>query len=565
MYVGNCGDLNNGDFYMLKRKDDNQRERDIVLGQKYAVEFVKVENHKNLTREASGANADFSRTKYGRVYKMVLDANDPTKGELQVILDGDIASGIANEFQNPDNIVVTDNYAYIQEDSNGYGNVKGTNHDAYIYQYNLATGDLEVVFELDHRRNAPDVVEEILFSGYNADARREVLQEMKILSSNIKRLYYVFRTAAFTGAQILDAVRNQLFARTLFDKEAFDVNYFTPDYQSHQSAERVELGKMLFFEPVLSGNGSRSCASCHQPEKAFSDGKPKSIAFDFKGQVARNAPTVINAGLQQGLFHDLRVSFPEDQASAVPVNPEEMHGDPEKAVGDLKMSPEYVGLFRNAFPEAKEGPVTARHLKTAIASYIRSLTGFDSRFGQYMRGGQTRLTALEKEGFNLFAGKAKCVTCHFVPLFNGTVPPDFDKTEAEIFGVPASKDTLHPSLDSDPGKFALYRRDLHKFAFKTPTLRNVALTAPYMHNGVYDTLEEVVDFYNRGGGTGPGLDVPNQTLPADPLNLSAGEKKALVAFMHTLTDTSATRNVPRRLPFFPAQAVVKSRKVGGAY
>jgi cytochrome c peroxidase len=147
----------------------------------------------------------------------------------------------------------------------------------------------------------------------------------------------------------------------------------------------------------------------------------------------------------------------------------------------------------------------------------------------------------------------------------GTVPPDFDKTEAEILGVPASKDTLHPSLDSDPGKFALYNRDLHKFAFKTPTLRNVALTAPYMHNGVYTTLEEVMDFYDRGGGTGLGLDVPNQTLPADRLNLSAGEKKALVAFMHTLTDTSATRKVPQRLPSFPVQVIAKSCKVGGVY
>jgi hypothetical protein len=197
MYVGNRGDLNNGDFYMLKRKDSNQQERDIVMGQSYEVELVKVENHKSLTgaqissrvnplgalkfgrvedidyrkggaansreiyfnvtgQEASGANADFSRTKYGRVYKMVLNANDPTKGTLQVVLDGDVVNGPANEFQNPDNIAVTNNYAYIQEDSNGYGNVKGTNHDAYIYQYNLATGDLKVVFELDHRRNAPD-------------------------------------------------------------------------------------------------------------------------------------------------------------------------------------------------------------------------------------------------------------------------------------------------------------------------------------------------------------------------------------------------------------------------
>lgn len=353
-------------------------------------------------------------------------------------------------------------------------------------------------------------------------------------------------------------------ARTLFDKDAFNVNYFAPDHQSHLTPARVELGKLLFFDPVLSGNGSRSCASCHKPEKAFTDGLPKSVAFNFEGKVSRNAPTIINAGLQRSLFHDMRVVYLEDQATDVMQNKAEMHGSMEKSVLQISRSDEYRQLFTNAFPEAPDETVSERNLKVALASYIRSLSGMNSRFDQYMRGDSTILSAGEKNGFNVFMGKAKCGTCHFMPLFNGTVPPNFDKSEAEILGVPKTADTLRPELDADLGKFALYNKDLHKFAFKTPTVRNAELTAPYMHNGVYQTLEEVVDFYNKGGGTGLGLNVPHQTLPADKLNLTETEKRDLIAFMQTLTDTSAA-NIPTRLPEFPQAAALGKRVVGGKY
>lgn len=195
MYVSNTvGDLANGSLYMMKRNDDNQREKDMVTNQSYGVSFVKIDNHTTLTgaqinasvntlkaikfgrvedldyrkggkdadrevyfnvtgQNISGTNADASRTKYGRVYKLNLDANDPLKGTLQVVLDGDDRNGIAGKFQNPDNICVTKNYVYVQEDANGYGD---ETHDGYIYQYNIATKQLKVVFELDHRRTATD-------------------------------------------------------------------------------------------------------------------------------------------------------------------------------------------------------------------------------------------------------------------------------------------------------------------------------------------------------------------------------------------------------------------------
>ncbi|HEU4791566.1 MAG TPA: hypothetical protein VFS71_17900 [Flavobacterium sp.] len=195
MYVANTvGDLANGSLYMMKRTDGNQREKDMVTGKNYPVSFVKIENHTTLTgaqinaavntlsaikfgrvedldyrkggdaadreiyfnvtgQNTTGTNADASRTKYGRVYKLNLDAANPLSGTLQVLLDGDDRTGIAGKFQNPDNICVTKNYVYVEEDANGYGD---ETHDAYIYQYNIATKQLKVVVELDHRRTAAD-------------------------------------------------------------------------------------------------------------------------------------------------------------------------------------------------------------------------------------------------------------------------------------------------------------------------------------------------------------------------------------------------------------------------
>jgi cytochrome c peroxidase len=139
-------------------------------------------------------------------------------------------------------------------------------------------------------------------------------------------------------------------------------------------------------------------------------------------------------------------------------------------------------------------------------------------------------------------GKAKCGTCHFIPFFNGVAPPYFSESESEVIGVPSTNDTLHPVLDPDKGKYNLYPIDILRFSFKTPTLRNVALTAPYMHNGVYKSLEEVVDFYNKGGGAGLGIAPSNQTLPKSPLQLSATEKKQIISFLRALTDTSVVKD-----------------------
>ncbi|SHN10684.1 cytochrome-c peroxidase [Flavobacterium xinjiangense] len=323
-------------------------------------------------------------------------------------------------------------------------------------------------------------------------------------------------------------------AQTLFDKNAFDAEAFSafPDYET--TPEKVELGKLLFNDPILSGNNSRSCASCHHADKAFTDGLEKAVSLDGKSLVKRNTPTLSNIAFQRVFFSDSRVNYLEDQAVAVIINENEMHGSLKKAVLALSKNENYKTKFQKAFPKKV---VDEFAIKNALASYIRSLSDYESKFDGYMRGNET-FNLDEITGFNLFAGKAKCATCHFIPLTNGTVPPSFVKSESEVLGIP---DT-HKKLDADLGRFELTHAEVNRYSFKTPTIRNIELTGPYMHNGVFKTLEEVMDFYNDGGGKGSGFNLENQTLPEDKLNLTSIEKKQLIAFMRTLTDKKYLKN-----------------------
>ena len=234
------------------------------------------------------------------------------------------------------------------------------------------------------------------------------------------------------------------------------------------------------------------------------------------------------------------------------------------AVDKIRASHDYVELFRAAFGDDTVKIVTPRNIQAALAWYIRSLEGLNSRFDEFMRGDRSKLSANEIKGMNLFMGKAKCGTCHFIPLFNGSVPPFFSETESEVLGVPKHPDTTAAVVDSDLGKFHTYNRELHKHSFKTPTVRNAALTSPYMHNGVYQTLEEVMDFYNKGGGAGIGIDLPNQTIPFDKLNLSTEEQEQVISFIHALTDTTGLTTIPKSLPKIEDKRLA-NRKVGGRY
>ncbi|MFI2744294.1 cytochrome-c peroxidase [Zhouia sp. PK063] len=316
---------------------------------------------------------------------------------------------------------------------------------------------------------------------------------------------------------------------TLFQKNAFNKNAYLPYPEAKSSPEKIALGKKLFFDPALSNNHSRSCATCHQPEKAFTDGLSKNMSLQHHKMLPRNTPTLLNAALQPAQFYDLRALTLEDQITDVFHNPEEMGGDFTYVLQQISKDTTYKKLYIKAYPNTS---IDSVHIKNALASYVRSLSLLNSRFDDYMRGDSTALQETEIKGFNIFMGKAKCATCHYMPLFNGAFPPKYYRMETEVLGVPAT--LAYKKLDSDLGRAKLLPTPELEHSFKTTTVRNSSNTAPYMHNGIFKTLEEVIDFYNNGGGIGHKIDVPNQTLPSDSLHLSSQEKSQLIAFIKSL-------------------------------
>ena len=313
---------------------------------------------------------------------------------------------------------------------------------------------------------------------------------------------------------------------------------FAPDQQSgYADGKATEnkrvLGEKLFYDPILSRSATISCASCHRPDRAITDGLPKAANLIHGGSLPRNTPTLFYSSLQARQFYDLRSGTLEDQVDQVMHNEDEFGLYADQAAQRITDLPEYAVLIRKAYNKDTLDGLT---LRNAIATYVRSLNPFRSPFDAYMNGQKQAMTQEQQQGFNLFMGKAKCGTCHFVPVFNGTIPPGYIRTESEVIGVPASSSLLKPKIDPDPGRFAIHALEPFRFAFKTPTLRNVASTAPYMHNGVYATLDQVLDFYNKGGGTGIGIKLSGQSLPAEQLLLTEKEQNELVSFLQALTD-----------------------------
>lgn len=351
---------------------------------------------------------------------------------------------------------------------------------------------------------------------------------------------------------------NSFFQANSINRQYFSV-YVT---DSSRLPEQASLGKLLFYDPVLSGNNLRACVSCHQHTKAYTDGIDKSLDFDRTSRLSRNAPTLINASYQKLFFHDGRLFNLEEQANEVFNNAHEMNSSEKQVVSKLKESEEYRKLFFSAFENTQDSAITPYAVLKCISEFIKTLDARNSRFDKYLRGDKTKLTKDEVNGYNLFSGKALCGSCHFFPLFNGTVPPMYNDNEFEVIGTPQKPD--NKSLDPDHGRGAVTRSDIHDHAFKTPSLRNIEFTAPYMHNGVYDNLDSVLVFYNRGGGAGIGLKVENQTLPFDSLGLSKKELNDIKLFLLTLSDTVGLPKPPQRLPAFKDQSLNK-RKTGGQY
>lgn len=350
---------------------------------------------------------------------------------------------------------------------------------------------------------------------------------------------------------------------TLFNLNSFNDNYFSVTVNDTLNKEpQVELGKLLFFDPVLSGNNQRACASCHKPELGFTDGLQKALEFETKNNLNRNTPTLLNVFYQKNFFHDGRSRQLVEQINEVLHNKQEMNTTIEEIILKLNQSEEYKALFKNAYIGTADSSISYFGILKSIHEYERTLVSKNTKFDKYLEGDYTQLNTNEINGYNVFSGKALCGSCHFFPLFNGLVPPIYNDTEYEVIGVPKEKNSLE--IDGDEGRKIISKNRIHQFAFKTPTVRNIELTPPYMHNGIYKTLEEVIDFYNKGGGKGIGIDLPHQTLPFDSLQLTKQEIKDIKSFMLSLTDTTNLIRKPKRLPLFKNETL-NHRIIGGEY
>lgn len=326
-------------------------------------------------------------------------------------------------------------------------------------------------------------------------------------------------------------------ATQLFDTSFFNLQAFLDFNKKELNPSTIELGELLFYDARLSGGGKMSCGSCHNPTLAFTDGEKKSKSSQGLGTVQRNAPTLINSIYTKAFFYDLRSPKLSQQFEHVVFSTDEFNTSLVDIFNKLESDSSYQKMFKTSFPEHVQNPVNIYTFKTALAAYVASLTGFDTKWDKYMRGeGDVSSDAIN--GYNLFMGKAACGTCHFAPTFAGLVPPYYDDSESEVLGVPSGK--LYLSLDDDMGRYSTQRpkemADFYKHSFKTTTARFANQTGPYMHNGVFETMDEVLEFYNNGGGAGHNLEVPYQTLSSDSLHLNSLELSNLKAFIDAIND-----------------------------
>lgn len=304
----------------------------------------------------------------------------------------------------------------------------------------------------------------------------------------------------------------------------------------------VALGEKLFSDPRLSGNLKVSCATCHQKDNYFTDLLPRSASLLKDSILKRNTPTLLYSGWQHSQFWDGRAATMNSQVHDVLFNKLEMGGTARSLSQNIIKSKVYERDFVALFPKVKPKQMGANEISTAISAYISKLGSMNSAFDEQIQGKSKAMTSKQVEGFNLFMGKAQCGTCHFPPFFNGLIPPFYDRSEVEILGTTKNDDFQKPQLDTDNGRYNLYQINYYKGAFKTPSVRNSAKTFPYMHNGGFKDLTQVVEFYNLGGGKGLGLEVPDQTLSAMPLKLTKTEVASIVAFMESLTDAPIPKN-----------------------
>lgn len=318
-------------------------------------------------------------------------------------------------------------------------------------------------------------------------------------------------------------------------------------------ASRVELGYQLFFDPILSGDKTTACASCHHPDYAMADGLPKGIGAGGRGygaqragtgkELQRNTPSLFNVAFNAVQFWDGRVGTLEEQVMVPLFEESEMNQQSAaELLKRLRAIPRYRELFAKAFGfKSKQdgGEITLQNIARAIAAFERKLNITDTAYDRFAEGKDDALTTEQLRGMVVFFGQANCIICH--------APPHFHDGVLSSIGTTVSADKNAP-LDDDPGFAAVVRREDGFGMFKTPGLRNVERTAPYMHNGAFKTLEEVVEFYNDGGGRGRGKDAFAQDAKVAKLDLSEQQKKDLVAFLKSLNGSASQVIVPSGVP-----------------
>lgn len=305
------------------------------------------------------------------------------------------------------------------------------------------------------------------------------------------------------------------------------------------SPQQTDLGRYLFFDPVLSGDGSTSCASCHHPDLGFSDGRGRSVGASGE-PLPRSAPSLWNVAFLNSFYWDGRAASLEEQMVGPLFDKREMANTPEQLLRDLNAIPAYRRLFAQAYPyefRNTEADIQLHQVYAAIAAFQVSLVSLNSRYDQYAHGYADALTEPEIEGLNIFRSfVARCAECH--------TPPLFSNQQIAVIGTPEPQ-----GMPFDIGAEKPTGDETLRGGFKVPSLRNVDLTAPYMHSGRFDTLREAASFYTGGRG---------HAVPADQEllihwhiwepKLTDDELDRLVDFMKTLTDESFKPKEPVALP-----------------
>ena len=311
-----------------------------------------------------------------------------------------------------------------------------------------------------------------------------------------------------------------------------------PPHRDGFSPQQIDLGRYLFFDPILSGDNTLSCASCHNPNKGFSDGRAQSVGTD--GQLtARSAPSLWNSAFLTSFFWDARAKTLEEQATGPLFAKNEMNNEPQNLLKSLRGNAHYMSMFAQAYANTQsyQESLTLDNVYRALAAFQTSLISLNSRYDQYAHGNHEALNEPEIAGMNVFRSfVARCAECH--------TPPLFTNNQIAVIGTPEPE-----GKPLDIGAEKTFGSAKLKGGFKVPSLRNIAQTAPYMHSGVFKTLREAAEFYTKGRGHAvpEGVEMLLHWHIWEP-NLSDHELDLLVVFLETLSDQSFMPKIPSKLP-----------------